>query len=115
MRPDEYAAFDAAGLAELVHRGDVTPHALAEAAIKRIDALHPRLNAVVGAPGGAAIPVCGRSGVVPSGVGESSRLDARHANRFIFVARAAARADRADDFAGGLDENRAGPRQKFAF
>jgi amidase len=47
MSPDEYAAFDAAGLAELVHRGEVTPQSLVEAAIKRIDALNPRLNAVV--------------------------------------------------------------------
>jgi amidase len=47
MRPDEYIAFDASELAELVHRGDLTPQALTEAAIKRIDALNPRLNAVV--------------------------------------------------------------------
>ncbi|HWJ35293.1 MAG TPA: amidase [Steroidobacteraceae bacterium] len=47
MRPDEYMAFDAADLAELVHRGEVTPQALAEAAIERIDALNPQLNAVV--------------------------------------------------------------------
>src|SRR5882757_8208411 len=47
MSPDEYAAFDATELAELVHRGEVTPQSLAEAAIERIDALNPRLNAVV--------------------------------------------------------------------
>ncbi len=47
MRPDDYAAFDATGLAELVQRGDVSPQALADAAIKRIDALNPQLNAVV--------------------------------------------------------------------
>ena len=47
MRPDEYAGFDATGLAELVHRGEVSPAELAEAAIARIDALNPRLNAVV--------------------------------------------------------------------
>src|SRR3984893_10310108 len=47
MRPDEYIAFDAWELAELVRRGDLTPQALTEAAIKRIDALNPRLNAVV--------------------------------------------------------------------
>jgi amidase len=47
LRPDEYIAFDATDLAALVHRGEVTPLALAEAAIKRIDALNPRLNAVV--------------------------------------------------------------------
>jgi hypothetical protein len=28
IRPDEYAAFDAVGLAELVHRGEVTPQSL---------------------------------------------------------------------------------------
>jgi amidase len=47
MRPDEYVAFDALGLAALVHRGEVTPPELAEAAIERIEALNPRLNAVV--------------------------------------------------------------------
>ena len=47
LRPDEYLAFDAVGLAELVHRGEVAPQALAEAAIERIDALNPQLNAVV--------------------------------------------------------------------
>lgn len=39
--------FDAVGLAELVHRGEATPLELAEAAIERIEALNPRLNAVV--------------------------------------------------------------------
>ena len=47
MRPDEYLSFDATGLAELVHRGEVSPAALAEAAIERIDSVNPRLNAVV--------------------------------------------------------------------
>jgi amidase len=47
ISPNEYAAFDASGLAELVHRGEVTPQSLAEAAIERIDALNPQLNAVV--------------------------------------------------------------------
>ena len=47
MRPDDYIEFDATGLAELVQCGEVSPQALAEAAIKRIDALNPRLNAVV--------------------------------------------------------------------
>ena len=47
MRPDEYDAFDATGLADLVHRGEVTPESLAEAAIRRIEALNPQLNAVV--------------------------------------------------------------------
>src|SRR6267154_2196610 len=38
ISPSEYVALDATGLAELVHRGEVTPQALAEAAIERIDA-----------------------------------------------------------------------------
>jgi amidase len=47
MRPDEYIAFDATALAQLVKRGEVTASALAEAAIQRIEALNPKLNAVV--------------------------------------------------------------------
>jgi amidase len=47
MKPEEYIAFDAVGLAALTHRGDVTPLELTEAAIERIEALNPRLNAVV--------------------------------------------------------------------
>jgi amidase len=47
MRPEEYVAFDATGLAELIHRREVTPLELTEAAIERIEALNPRLNAVV--------------------------------------------------------------------
>jgi amidase len=47
MQPEEYMKFDAAGLAELVHRGEATPLELAEAAIERIEALNPRINAVV--------------------------------------------------------------------
>jgi amidase len=47
MRSDEYIAFDATGLAQLVKRGEVDASALAEAAIQRIDALNLKLNAVV--------------------------------------------------------------------
>ena len=47
MRPEDYIAFDATGLAALVRRREVTPLELTEAAIERIDALNPRLNAVV--------------------------------------------------------------------
>jgi amidase len=47
MQPEEYMNFDAVGLAELVHRGEATPLELAEAAIERIEALNPRMNAVV--------------------------------------------------------------------
>ena len=47
MRPEEYVSFDAMGLAALVHRGEVSPLELTEAAIERIEALNSRLNAVV--------------------------------------------------------------------
>ncbi|HMK87109.1 MAG TPA: amidase [Steroidobacteraceae bacterium] len=47
MHPEEYVAFDGTGLAELVRRGEVTPLALAEAAIERIESLNGTLNAVV--------------------------------------------------------------------
>jgi amidase len=47
MRPEDYVAFDATDLAAMVHRGEVTPQELTEAAIERIDALNGRLNAVV--------------------------------------------------------------------
>ena len=44
---EDYMAHDAVGLADLVHRGEVTPQALTEAAIGRIEALNGALNAVV--------------------------------------------------------------------
>ena len=47
MRPDEYLAFDATGLAQLVKRGEVSAPELVEAAIQRIEVLNPKLNAVV--------------------------------------------------------------------
>jgi amidase len=47
MRVDEYMAFDATGLAELVHRGEAAPQELTEAALARIDALNGSINAVV--------------------------------------------------------------------
>ncbi len=43
----ELAGVDATAQAELVERGEVTPHELVEAAITRIAAVDPRLNAVV--------------------------------------------------------------------
>jgi amidase len=46
MKASDYVVRDATGLAELVHDGDVTPIELAEAAIERIEALNPTLNAV---------------------------------------------------------------------
>jgi amidase len=54
MRPEEYMACDAAGLAALVHRREVTPKEVTEAAIERIEALNGRLNAVVERDFGAA-------------------------------------------------------------
>ena len=44
---DEYEDYDATGLAELVARGDVTPHELLEEALARVEKYNPRLNAVV--------------------------------------------------------------------
>lgn len=43
----EYQDFDAVGLAELIGRGEVSPTEVAEAAIARIEALNPKVNAVV--------------------------------------------------------------------
>ncbi|MEJ2454885.1 MAG: amidase family protein, partial [Candidatus Thiodiazotropha sp.] len=43
----EYEQYDGLGLAELVRTRQVTPADLCEAAIERIEALIPRLNAVV--------------------------------------------------------------------
>jgi len=43
----EYERFDALGLAELVRRREVSPTELVEAAIERIEAHNPQLNAVV--------------------------------------------------------------------
>lgn len=43
----EYAAYDALGLADLVRRREVTPAELLEAAFAKVDALNPKLNAVV--------------------------------------------------------------------
>ncbi len=44
---DSFARLDALGQAELVRKGEVTPRELVEAAIARIEALDPKLNAVV--------------------------------------------------------------------
>ncbi len=43
----EYDQYDALGLAELVRRGEVSARELVVTAIERIDALNPRLNAVI--------------------------------------------------------------------
>src|SRR5438128_4602740 len=45
--PDELAFLDATAQAELVRRGDVSPAALVDAAIARIEAVNPKLNAVI--------------------------------------------------------------------
>jgi amidase len=47
MQASDYVKFDAIGLADLVHRGEVSPQQLTEAAIERIESLNPKLNAVV--------------------------------------------------------------------
>ena len=43
----DYEGFDATGLAALVAKGDVTPTELLDAALSRVAALNPQLNAVV--------------------------------------------------------------------
>lgn len=44
---DDYAAYDGVGLARLVRTGAVSPRELLDSAIARIEALNPRVNAVV--------------------------------------------------------------------
>ncbi len=43
----EYAEYDGIGLAEFVRRGEIQPIELVEEAVRRIEALNPRLNAVI--------------------------------------------------------------------
>jgi amidase len=43
----EYARYDALGLANLVHRGEVSAAELLETAIARAEAVNPRLNAII--------------------------------------------------------------------
>ena len=43
----EYADYDALGLAELIQRGEVSPHELLGEAIRRRDSVNPQINAVV--------------------------------------------------------------------
>lgn len=47
MTPEDYAALDATGLADLVQRGEVSASEVVAAAIERIEALNDKLNAVV--------------------------------------------------------------------
>ncbi len=44
---DEYAEYDALGLAHLVARGEVSASELLEAAIRRTEAVNPKINAIV--------------------------------------------------------------------
>ena len=44
---DEYARFDGLGLADLVRRGEVSAGELLELALERLEAVNPRINAVV--------------------------------------------------------------------
>jgi Asp-tRNA(Asn)/Glu-tRNA(Gln) amidotransferase A subunit family amidase len=47
MRVDEYLREDALGLAALVRKGDVAPHEVLEACLARLEAVNPKVNAVV--------------------------------------------------------------------
>ena len=47
MKLEEYAGYDALGLARLVERREVSPRDLAETALKAIEALNPKLHAVI--------------------------------------------------------------------
>jgi amidase len=72
LKPDEYARCDALQLAELVRRREVSATEVAACAAAAIDALNPRLNAVIGRIGAqgvaaqiAAAPASGRFVGVP--------------------------------------------------
>ncbi|GAB2763770.1 amidase [Rhabdobacter roseus] len=47
MKVEEYLRYDAVGLADLVRRGEVTPHELLENALVLAEKINPRLNAIV--------------------------------------------------------------------
>ena len=47
MNLDEYASYDALGLARLVERKEVSPRELAATALQAIEAVNPKLNAVI--------------------------------------------------------------------
>jgi amidase len=47
MRVEEYLRYDALGLAELVRKGAVAPHEVLEACLARLEAVNPKVNAVV--------------------------------------------------------------------
>jgi len=42
----DYETYDALGLAALVAEGEVTPGELLEAALERLEAINPRINAI---------------------------------------------------------------------
>lgn len=47
MTLNDYASYDAVGLAQLVRRGEISPRELAETALAAIAAVNPKINAVV--------------------------------------------------------------------
>ncbi len=51
MNLDDYLSRDGLGLASLVHRGEVSPRELVEAALRQLDRVNPVLNAVVHSAG----------------------------------------------------------------
>ncbi|WP_409180496.1 amidase [Amycolatopsis sp. VS8301801F10] len=61
MKLSEYASHDAVGLADLISRGEVTAAEVADAAARAVEAVNPRINAVVetwppeNAPGSAPL------------------------------------------------------------
>lgn len=56
----DYETYDATGLAALVSKGEVSPNDLLDAALSRVDALNPKLNAVVNLAVDAAMRAIGR-------------------------------------------------------
>jgi amidase len=61
MKLEEYASYDALGLAELVRRKDVKPAELRDLGIRAIELLNPTINAIVGTTPGEAEASLGRS------------------------------------------------------
>jgi len=47
LSSEEYKSYDLVGLSQLVAKGDVSPVEMIETAIREIEALNPKLNAVV--------------------------------------------------------------------
>ena len=47
MKPAEYAGFDGLGLTELIRKREVTPREIGRCLIEAVDAVNPRLNAVI--------------------------------------------------------------------